>query len=356
MTNGDQSAITSASTKEEVLKRIKEEDLDIPPEAPLLPKSNLKVQKYLQRALDNPDQYELYKLNKVEGTTKGLRKAVRNNNISLQNYFTGRQDWDADLSGIQSLKRFFNIISSPGGRLIYLFGSQGSGKTDFATLSAEFLHDILGVEIGTNIKSLAEDQEHVVYIDTYEDLKDWLTTEGRKFFILDEASSLLTGYYSDSGDVIDAFKDFITKLRKNDSNICLIGHSGKDIHPLFRRLAIFAHKESKKRLNIYRSANVDNNGKVEGIDNLVQLNEIPPSNWNYDTDEESVFRIDGESEAQYSSEEVEEMIDQRLEEELKEQRNNLIRQVYEVSDDISYSDLANVFELSKQRVSTIVNS
>jgi hypothetical protein len=97
MTDGDQSSITAASTKEEVKKRRKE-GLPFPEEAPLLPDANLKLQMLLEEALDNPEDYELHKINRRKGLTKGLGKAVKNNNIALQNYFTGRQDWDADLS------------------------------------------------------------------------------------------------------------------------------------------------------------------------------------------------------------------------------------------------------------------
>jgi hypothetical protein len=257
---------------------------------------------------------------------------------------------------LTSLKKLFDLISSPGGRIQYLFGSQGAGKTDFAILQAEFLYSLKQVEIGTNIKTLADNYEHIEYIEEFEELEDWLRSDGRKFYILDEASSLLTGYYSDSGDVIDAFKSLITKLRKNDSNLVLIGHSGKDIHPLFRRLAIFVHKRSKKEVRFYRTARADSSGKIEAEDQLLKLSNIPPSNWDYSTDEESTFYIDIEDEEEkYTEEELEELVEERLEIELREHRNSQISKIYELTE-LSYSDLAEIYGLSKQRVSTIINS
>lgn len=360
----DEEAVTYAATKEEIEKLLKKDEINMSSNAPIFPSGNRLFDFWSHLSFRNPETMSVYKLNKSIGTVTGLSKSMKNKRVGDLNYFTGMQGWENSINGIDVLVRWFNITSGKAGYIQYLFGYQGSGKTDWATLQGEYLHKIKGVEVGTNIKSLAENVDHIKFIDTYVELEKWLREGGRKYYILDEASSLLSGYYTDAMQVVKHFQSLVTKLRKNESNIVLIGHSGKDIHPLFRRLAVFVQKEYDEtedthKIHMYRSAKVDSNGQVDGISHLLSFRDIPPTSYKFSTKEESSFKMtdkkDIEEKHEYTKEELEEAIQKTLDEELREQRNTFISKIYDTTD-LSMREVAKKFDVSKSTVENITNN
>jgi hypothetical protein len=348
MTDDETGSYPATFAREEIEERIAHDEIDTTKDVGILPSPHYKIERYLSRVFDDPQENAAYQLIHTDGVAKGVRRGIDENDSPRLAYFRGFKDGERDVSGIKSLTRLFKIITSPGGRILYVFGNQGAGKTDFVVLVGELLHEFMDVEIHTNIESLSENQDGAHYFDDVDGLKEAIRKDTRTFIILDEASRLLRG--ENHHEVIEAFQGDLHSLRKSDSNIVLIGHSGKDIDPLFRALATFIHKEGRERVTLYEGARVTTEGRVDGYGELLSLSGIPPTNWNFDTDEESTFSM-SETETTYTEDEVE----SRLEEEIREYRNGLMRTVYEVAEDVSYSDLEDIFGLDRSTISGIVN-
>jgi predicted XRE-type DNA-binding protein len=334
--------------REELEERIAHDEVETTKDAAMLPKAHFEVERYLSRIYDDPSENKAYKLVHSDGIAKGVRRGVEENDSPRLAYFRGYKDGERDVSGIKSLTRLFKIITSPGGRILYVFGNQGAGKTDFVVLVGEMLHEFMGVEVHTNIKSATENRGGAYHFDDVEGLKEAIRKDERTFIILDEASRLLRG--ENHHEVIEAFQGDLHSLRKSDSNIVLIGHSGKDIDPLFRALATFVHKEGRERVTLYEGARVTTEGRVDGYGELLSLSGIPPTNWDFDTDEESTFSMSEDTGAEYTEKEVENL----LEDEIREYRNGLMPVLYQETD-LSQNDIADLLGVTQARVNQVIN-
>jgi hypothetical protein len=222
--------------------------------------------------------------------------AISEGNISQMKYFSGKQDYSADLSGYPTLKKLEKMLDSDA-YIQYLFGHMGNGKTDFAILEAEILKLKHGYEIGTNIKSLDEKDE---YIYSYGDLLQWLANGekvgsvdeiarmdidvGNKIIIFDEASSHASGYSQDAHETQKKLGTLVKKIRKVGGNLIIIGHTGKDVHPDIRR--IVNHAVEKTGLKSAKVGTSVENAEVQNEIQMSPLGGIPPTNFNsYDTNE-----------------------------------------------------------------------
>jgi len=340
---------TAMFAREEVEERIAHNEIRTTKDVGMLPREHYQIERYLSRTYKDPTENAAFNLIHTDGISKGVRNGIEENDDARLAYFRGYKDGENDVSGIKSMTKLFNIITSPGGRILYVFGNQGAGKTEFSILIGELLNEFMGVEVHTNIHSLTEDQSGAYYFDDVDGLKEAIRKDARVFLILDEASRLLRG--ENHHEVIEAFQGDLHSLRKTDSNIVLIGHSGKDIDPLFRALATFVHKKSKERVDLYEGARVTTEGQVEGFGELLSLSGIPPSNWSFDTDEESTFSMDQSSETTYTKDEI----DSILEDEIRDYRDGLMRSVYELRDDITQGELSNIFDVSSGRIGQILS-
>ncbi|QRV16030.1 AAA family ATPase [Haloterrigena salifodinae] len=164
--------------------------------------------------------------------------------------------------------------------LQYLAGNMGNGKTDFALLIAEIWQDITGGTIVTNIESC----KNAVFVAGQDELDEWLDKNPNKkfIFVFDEASDTADGR-GDSTAVTAQLSPFLKYIRKNDGNMIIIGHTGKDVHAEVRRLCDFIQKESKKVARFFKSVDEDGNG--EGLKKTFRG--IPPTTLEYDTNEDS---------------------------------------------------------------------
>ena len=157
----------------------------------------------------------------------------------------------------------------------------GSGKTDFALLLAELRSRVSDVTVATNVESVVEKDE---YICRFDELDEWVTSDGEKLFIFDEASSHASGYGSDASEVTGKLRQLLRSFRKNRASLLIVGHTGKDVHPDVRRLANdIIRKESKAEARIYD--HVDDDGRVEDV--KMRLSGIEQTAWSYDTREMS---------------------------------------------------------------------
>lgn len=209
----------------------------------------------------------------------GIDRALRKSDVDRQSAMVGL-DQSSDAGGTSKLLEFCDRIRE--GYIGYMFGSMGSGKTDFAVLTAELLSRMRDeIEIGSNIKSFSRAET----IERYETLQGWVRTQDDipRLFVWDEASSNASGYAQDASDVIDKFRMLLQSFRKNSCNLLIIGHTGKDVHPHIRRQCDdVIHKESKKDVTLYDSVEEGN-----GVGRKMEISGIEPTGWEYDTKEMS---------------------------------------------------------------------
>jgi len=212
-----------------------------------------------------------------QNANEAVFDAISNQNLSKMASQRGFP-YSKNVGGTRELLNLIDRIED--GYIAYIFGNMGTGKTDFAILLAELWTRTVSGEIGTNISSLDEKDRHIERFDT---LEKWVSESGEKLYIFDEASSYASGYGSDAGNVTKHFRSLLRTFRKNRSNLLIIGHTGKDVHPDVRRLSTdIIEKSSQKEASIYNSIE---NG--EGIDKKAELDGIEPTTWNFDTNEES---------------------------------------------------------------------
>jgi hypothetical protein len=207
-------------------------------------------------------------------------QALRQSDLDRQSAMIGLESSD-DASGVSKLLRLIDRIEE--GYIAYMFGQMGSGKTDFAVLISELWSRMQpeGAEIASNVESF----ERAETIKRYERLKDWVEEDRDRpqLFVFDEASSNASGYSQDAHKVQNRFRNLLQSFRKHRSNLLIIGHTGKDVHPHIRRQTNDCiEKESKKDAAIYESVE-----EGEGQNLRFEISGIEPAAWEYDTKEMS---------------------------------------------------------------------
>lgn len=237
----------------------------------------------------HPENTKWFKQTLERNLSKKINKAVTEGNDRVINRFNGIVSQETGISQIQSHLRFVNWVTRTAG-ITYLAGHMGSGKTDFSALMLETFYEALkdsdnGVEIATNVKSLAENHKWIKFIPSQTDLVEWLeSNDAYKLFLFDEGSSHASGYSEDSSKVTQQMRSVLNLIRKNNGNMIFVGHSGKDIHPHVRRLADFVQKESKKDAIVFNDVN-----EAEGVNKKFKLSEIPETSLSFNTKESSTW-------------------------------------------------------------------
>ena len=212
--------------------------------------------------------------------------AIDKGNVSVLQNFVGLRESGNDASGVQLLRRLQSVVSEEAWTC-YLYGKTDAGKTDLSLLFVELWRDERtdGV-VGTNVRSVARAYDWAVFIDEYDDLLEWLETDGYKFFLFDEASSHASGY---SGQASDGRRlgRLVNLFRKYKASLLIIGHTGKDVHADIRRKS--SHliiKDDKKTARVYEPVQ-DVEGEVD-VQKRLHLKGIPKTTLQeYDTREAS---------------------------------------------------------------------
>lgn len=207
-----------------------------------------------------------------------IDRALRESDIDRQSAMIGL-DRSSGAGGTSKLLDFVERITE--GYIGYIYGEMGAGKTDFAVHISELWTRMgSGVTVGSNIRSF----ERAETIERYDELERWVQDESEEqLFVWDEASSSASGYSSDSYDVTDLFRSLLQSFRKHNSNLIMIGHTGKDVHPHIRRQCNdVIHKEEKKRAGVYERIE-----ESEPKGHRYTLDGIEQTSWEYDTREMS---------------------------------------------------------------------
>lgn len=267
-------------------------------------------------------------------TSKVLSKAVHHGHDRIINNFIGVVEKETSISEVDAYLRFMNWVAREAG-VTYLAGHMGKGKTDFGLLMIETFHKLFKdddreVHIATNVRSTAEEHDHIDFVDNQPDLMEWLQeNDGRKIFLFDEASSHATGYSGDASKVTKQFRSMIRLIRKHSGSMVIVGHDGKDLHPTVRELADYVEKQAKKDAAVFEAVQ-----DREGEDLKFKITEIPQTSLYYDTKEASTWEWASEAEEGEGK-----------------SREIIMGELYVEEDDMTQDDVASYFEVSQSKVS-----
>lgn len=290
-------------------------------------------------------------------------KAIEEGNLSQVSYMTGIPSYKSDVSGVHAINSLANwLINSDNCKLIYCAALMGKGKTDFALLLFEIIHDhfrrieestdapVNTPEFAANFtfSAPADLDVEVSEFSRFSELVDWAESgshDDNRWFIFDEASTELTAQSgANAQNVAEVFAPFVKKMRKCGVNMIVIGHDRGDVHPAVRAIASFIDKTSLKSASVY-----DGIKSREPHGHVLSVSGIPETSWNYDTEDTADWEWD---EAVSVDDEVTE-VDGISEDEWKEWRDERIAAIYG-STDLSQSDVGTFFGVSQTHVSNVL--
>ncbi|SDC05949.1 hypothetical protein [Natrinema hispanicum] len=228
------------------------------------------------------------------------RNALENGDTVTLKHYIGDPSQQADLAGIKAVTRLQEIVAGPA-PVIVLLGEMGNGKTDFAGLLGQLRErwvdgDLL---VGSNIRTLdridrwVRDDGSVEdgWIPHYPLLEEWVGQDGDpvenpqqpKLFIGDEFSTNASGTGEDGHKVRKLMGPLVFKIRKYGGALIYIGHDESSIHPMLWRVGTIIKKTSQKTAVV---ADRISGGKLVDVDPR-PLEGIPPTDWNFDTNDEA---------------------------------------------------------------------
>lgn len=273
--------------------------------------------------------------------SRTLADALKNGKDRIISRFNGIIQKDNSVEGLHPVSRFLRWVtrSTP---VEYVFAPMGFGKTDLSVLILEHYWKEMEagdqeVHLATNLKSLAEKfpDEKVRYIDNFPDLKEWMNnTPGYKRFLFDEASHHAHAFGGNNNKVVAKLGTLIKFIRKNNGGMTIVGHTGKDVAPEIRELCEIIGKEDQKTAVIYED--VENR---EGKNEQQRFEQLPQTEWPYDTNEQSSWSW-GEDEEEAENKEL------------------WMARAYAWSQDNdiqTQKDVARLFDTSQSKVSTAYN-
>jgi len=205
---------------------------------------------------------------RIEATEAG-RKAMDAGDMQTLKHLTGDQGQRADVSGIKAIDALRDQMTGPA-PMFYVWAEPGARKTNFACLLAQLWKEQQATDaiVASNVRTLEETDAWAVgggedrdgWLANYGELKDWLTQDGDpmhnqqrpKLFIFDEASGSAGGSGSDGHNTKKKMGPLAYKIRKYGGSLIVIGHDGKDVHPLIRELGTAIHKEGLKEATFYQ--------------------------------------------------------------------------------------------------------
>jgi hypothetical protein len=297
--------------------------------------------------------------------TRVAHDAIRDGNMSQAAYLVGDRSYQSDVSGLHAINQLAEwLVDSEACKLIYLAALMGRGKTDLSLTMCEIIADHFArveravsdeVSVPTpefaanfHVETPSGDPD-VEEINRYDRLVEWMergTSQEVRWFIFDEASSELTAQNAANAQkVVERMGGLVKKMRKMGVNMIVIGHDKGDVHVAIRSLADFVDKSSLKKAQFY--AGISNR---EPAGHLFSVDGIPPTSWDFDTDDTADW--------DWCDEEEEDMIEGITEEQFREWRDERIAQLRAMTDDegnplLGQSKVGSVFGLTQSAVSTI---
>ena len=250
---------------------------------------------------DIPGRYvDLDEVKRLKGvdTTETARRAMDGGDMQTLKQMTGDQGQRADVSGIKAVEKLREQVNRPA-PMWYMWAEPGSGKTNFACFLGQIWkrqqpEDAL---VASNIRTLRDTDPWVDddgnardgWIANYGELQEWITQDGDppaeheqrpKLFIFDEANSSAGGQGEGGYQTRQKLGPMAFKLRKYNGALIVIGHDGKDVHPLIRELGVAVHKEGLKAATFYEDVK-----NRKGRRPIMSVEGIPETDWTYDDKE-----------------------------------------------------------------------
>ena len=225
--------------------------------------------------------------------TETIREAMDHGDMPTLKFVTGDAGQRADVSGLNAIQDLREQVAGDA-VIIYLWAPPGSGKTDFALLLSQlYAESHQSAEVGSNIRTWREKDE---WIPTYPDLMDWMEADEEavlkgnvedKLFIFDEASSHASGRGEDGFEAGQKLGPLVYKIRKYGDSIIIIGHDGKDAHPVVREMATCIHKDGKKSATVFESVR-----NRKGVNRLLEVEGVPATDHTFNSNEPTAWRWD----------------------------------------------------------------
>jgi len=235
-------------------------------------------------------------------TTDAATTAVRDDNVSQLATMVGDPSHESDISGLHDINDLTDwLVDNEDCMLVYIASLMGRGKTDFASLLFELIHNHYkrlrgSIESYDTTPDLAANfaldppsssDADVRIINDYDTLKDeWFhdgesTADDVRWFIFDEASSELTAQTTENAQkVVERMGSLIKKMRKHGVNLIVIGHDRQDVHVAIRSMAKYVDKTSKKTAKIYEGIQ-----QRQPYNLQLEVSAIPQTSWEYDTND-----------------------------------------------------------------------
>jgi hypothetical protein len=248
--------------------------------------------------------------------TETAREALAGGDMPTLKHLTGDAGQRADVSGLKAIDQLQEIVDGPA-PMFYVWAEPGTGKTNFALLLAQLWKrqqtgDAL---VGSNIRTLRETDPWIDgagesrdgWLSSFGELEEWIQQDGDplkneqrpKLFIFDEASSSASGGGSDGYQTKQKMGPLAYKIRKYGGALIVIGHDGKDVHPLIRELGKAVHKESKKAATFY-----DDVKNRRGVGEYLAVEGIPPTDYRYDDKEPTAWSWEAHEEDEMAPDEA----------------------------------------------------
>ena len=295
--------------------------------------------------------------------TETATQAIRDGNISQVSYITGLPSYESDISGLHAINRLADwLVHSEQCKLVYLAALMGRGKTDLSLTLMEIVADhydrldraadldasIPTPEFASNFEVEASDDVEILTISDYDDLIAWAeggSSDEVRWFIFDEASTELTAQSGSQAQLVaETLGPFVKKMRKLGVNMIVIGHDRGDVHVAIRSLADFVDKTGLKTASFYSGIK-----KREPTGHLFDVSGIPPTSWDFDTDDQASWSW-GSAIA-----DDEPAIEGMSDEEFRAERDLRIARLYELTE-TTYEDLGTAFDVSRETVRRAVKS
>jgi len=227
--------------------------------------------------------------------TETARAALENGDMQTLKHLTGDTGQRADVSGIKAFETLKSFMRGPA-PMFYEWAEPGAGKTNFALFLGQlWKRDNPNGLVASNIRTLKESDEwedddgetRSGWLSNFGELEEWMQQDGEpepgshsqqtpKLFIFDEASSSAGGGGNDGYQTKQKMGPLAYKIRKYGGSLIVIGHDGKDVHPLIREMGVCVHKEDLKRATFYEDVK-----NRSGVDEIETVEGIPETDWRY---------------------------------------------------------------------------
>ncbi|MFC3478734.1 hypothetical protein [Halobacterium litoreum] len=254
------------------------------------------------------EQTTLHERTRRMEATETARRALDGGDMQTLKHLTGDTGQRADVSGLKAIKTLESFLTGPA-PMFYEWAEPGTGKSNFALLLGQlWKREHPSGLVASNVRTLRETDEWTDaegcrqdgWLSNFEQLEAWMEQDGDpmhndqtpKLFIFDEASSSAGGSGSSGYQTKTKMGPMAYKIRKYGGSLIVIGHDGKDVHPLIREMGVCVHKEALKRATFYEDVK-----NRRGVEPIASVDGIPETDWRYDDKEATTWSwSDGDDE------------------------------------------------------------